>query len=101
MDAEHPATTDPATSVADPAGHGNATTHRAPRPAPEGQLRLHVGEPNGRAEWRLDEETRAVGRRGIAQARAALRSARADHLDERRDRPAASGSPSARHSTAA
>ena len=26
-------------------------------------------------EWRLDESTRAVGRQGISQARAALRSA--------------------------
>lgn len=32
-------------------------------------------------DWTLDEATRAIGRRGIAQSRAALRAARADHLD--------------------
>jgi hypothetical protein len=55
----------------------------SPAAAPGGQLRLHVGAADRHPEWRLDDETRAVGRRGIAQARAALRSARADHLDER------------------
>ena len=44
------------------------------------------------AEWRLDEHTREVGRRGIAAARARLRSsgratgARGDGADDRDDR---------------
>jgi hypothetical protein len=29
------------------------------------------------AEWRLDESTRAIGRRGLAEARTALRAAQA------------------------
>jgi hypothetical protein len=42
--------------------------------------------PAREATWRLDDSTRAVGRRGIQQARAALRSAarqRAIGPDER------------------
>ena len=34
------------------------------------------------ADWRLDEETRAIGRAGVARARAVL--ARRDESDERR-----------------
>jgi hypothetical protein len=43
----------------------------------ERQLVLLEHEP----EWRIDEETRDVGRAGVAEARAALRSAlrRAGH----------------------
>jgi hypothetical protein len=37
--------------------------------------------------WRLDERTRAVGRAGVAQARAALRSVHA----RRQDAPGAAG----------
>jgi hypothetical protein len=42
------------------------------------QLRLLPGRasPTGRPEWALDERTRAVGRRGVAEARAILRRAR-------------------------
>jgi hypothetical protein len=29
------------------------------------------------AEWRLDDSTRAIGRRGLAEARSALRAAKA------------------------
>jgi hypothetical protein len=29
------------------------------------------------AEWRLDDSTRAIGRRGLAEARSALRAAQA------------------------
>ena len=47
--------------------------------------------------WKLDEKTRRVGYAGIAQARAALRSARASHLDDR----AAAGAASSRRPTAA
>ncbi len=65
----------------------------SPTAAPGGQLRLHVGDADRHPEWRLDDETKAVGRRGIAQARAALRSARASHLDD--------GAASSRRPTAA
>ena len=74
----------------------------SPTAAPGGQLRLHVGAADHHPEWRLDDETRALGRRGIAQARAALRSARADHLDDRAVRAAgAGGAASSRRRTAA
>jgi hypothetical protein len=73
----------------------------SPTAAPGGQLRLHVGDPDRHPEWRLDDETRAVGRRGIAQARAALRSARADHLDDRAAAAASSDAASSRRQTAA
>lgn len=32
-------------------------------------------------DWQLDEETKSIGRRGIAQARAALRSSKAGKID--------------------
>lgn len=35
---------------------------------------LHLIEPD--TMWRLDEETRQIGRRGLADAREALRSSR-------------------------
>ena len=74
----------------------------SPTAAPGGQLQLHVGEADRHPEWRLDDETRAVGRRGIAQARAALRSARADHLDGRVAAAATTGdAASSRRRTAA
>ena len=56
----------------------------APRPSPDriphGQLRLL--NTAAHPEWQLDESTRAVGRRGIEQARAALRAARGDHTTQ-------------------
>ena len=39
------------------------------------QPQLFAVEPE--PEWRLDEETKALGRRGVAEAREALRRARA------------------------
>jgi hypothetical protein len=42
---------------------------------PEAQLRL-IGTPDGGGTWRLSRATREVGRRGVAQARAALQAAR-------------------------
>ncbi|MDH4143685.1 MAG: hypothetical protein OEY23_00770 [Acidimicrobiia bacterium] len=39
------------------------------------QLKLRIVDTTG-SQFRLDEHTKSVGRRGIAQARAALRSAR-------------------------
>jgi hypothetical protein len=35
----------------------------------------------GGEEWRLDEETRRIGQRGIAAARAALAAPRSGHAD--------------------
>ena len=37
---------------------------------------LHLLPHDHQANWRLNEETRAVGRKGLAQARAALIAAR-------------------------
>lgn len=72
--------------------------HEAPRTAveriPHGQLRLLNTADH--PEWQLDESTRAVGRRGVAQARAALRAARGEHTDG-----GAGGAHPARRSTAA
>jgi len=42
----------------------------------ETQLRLLPGGSPARADWQLDERTRAVGRRGVEQAREVLRRAR-------------------------
>jgi hypothetical protein len=39
------------------------------------QLHLLTNQPE--AAWRLDPKTRAIGQRGLAQARAALQAARA------------------------
>jgi hypothetical protein len=69
--------------------------HDAPRPAgeriPHGQLRLLNTADH--PEWQLDESTRALGRRGVEQARAALRAARGEHAtrpeDATRTRPGA------------
>jgi hypothetical protein len=41
----------------------------------ERQLHLLSDEDASRPNWRLDATTRAIGRRGLAQARAALRAA--------------------------
>jgi hypothetical protein len=51
------------------------------------QLTLLAGE---RPDWRLDDETRETGKRGVATARAALQAARRRQLDDDPDpRPAA------------
>ena len=44
---------------------------------------------DGRGDWRLDDETKAVGLQGIAEAREVLRRARAETRasGERRDHP--------------
>ncbi len=45
----------------------------------ERQLKLTLVEPHDHrapAEWQLDDETKEVGRRGVAEARAALQQAR-------------------------
>jgi hypothetical protein len=50
-------------------------------------------EPGPAPDWRLDESTRALGRRGVADARSALRAAMrhrcADASDEPRQHPSA------------
>jgi hypothetical protein len=51
------------------------------------QLTLITADENG--SWRLDEETRQVGRRGVADARAALQASRRDAEDDRDTRPSA------------
>ena len=61
MDADTPPTTEPNPAPARATGRG-------------GQLRLL--DVSHRPEWRLDDTTREVGRRGIEAARAALRSSR-------------------------
>jgi hypothetical protein len=73
-------------------GGGQATaTSRPTEPAPttsrsdDAQLRLLP--PNEGATWRLSGTTREIGRRGVAEARAALQAAR--RHGERPDRSAA------------
>jgi|GEM_PF-4436312 len=44
------------------------------RPGAEVQLRLLPG--GSRPDWMLDERTRTLGRRGVAEAREVLRNAR-------------------------
>jgi hypothetical protein len=41
----------------------------------ERQLHLLTDDDHRRADWRLDAHTRAIGRQGLARARAALRAA--------------------------
>ena len=45
------------------------------------QLTLITADENG--SWRLDEETRKVGRQGVADARAALQASRRPAEDDR------------------
>jgi hypothetical protein len=45
------------------------------------QLTLLTPRPGGRAAWRLDERTRETGRKGVAEARAALAAARRPRPD--------------------
>jgi len=51
---------------------------RAPKETGDSQLRLLPGTSvSGHPDWELDERTRKVGRFGVAQAREALRRAKA------------------------
>jgi hypothetical protein len=45
---------------------------------------LHLIDPS-EVSWRLDERTKAVGRQGIARARAALAAARAPRTTDATD----------------
>ena len=54
----------------------------------EAQLHLLPTDDDAEASWRLDESTRAIGRRGVADARGALRAAlrhRASEADDAGD----------------
>jgi hypothetical protein len=91
MDAEHRRTRHPARGATPAAEATQEGTDRSRSRTFDGQLVLldTIRHP----EWRLDEATRAVGRQGVAKARAALAAARAEHLDdERRREPAAPAS---------
>lgn len=63
------------------------STKRPPTPESPTQLRLVADQPDAEhpemesVPWRLDDETKAIGRKGIAQARQILRAARPTHLD--------------------
>jgi hypothetical protein len=59
------------------AGQDNSTKERHPS-AETDAAQLWLLPPTGTSTWRLSRSTREVGRRGIAQAREALRAARAD-----------------------
>jgi hypothetical protein len=48
----------------------------------EAQLHLLPTEDDVEASWRLDDSTRAIGRRGVADARGALRAALRHRADE-------------------
>ena len=56
----------------------------SPSPSTPAQLAL-LGEPTAHvaSRWRLDEATRARGRRGVASAREALAQAAARRAEER------------------
>lgn len=45
------------------------------------QLLLVADSTTDASHWRLDEETREIGRQGLAKARAALEASRPAHLD--------------------
>lgn len=58
---------------------------------------MFESEARREPEWEIDEATRAAGRKGIAQARAALEAA----LEARRQREGAAAAHAARPSRAA
>jgi hypothetical protein len=47
------------------------------------ERQLHLLEPP-EPDWHLDETTKAIGRKGVAEARQALRRARKTTVDQRR-----------------
>jgi hypothetical protein len=79
----------------------------------EAQLHLLSDEPSAQApaarrrprtassEWRLDERTRAQGRRGIAQARSALALAARHRAEARSEATAHADDQAERHPSAA
>jgi len=55
----------------------------------ERQLKLLEPDDRPDSEWQLDDDTKEVGRRGVAGARAALQAARRQAVVERRRHDAA------------
>jgi hypothetical protein len=47
----------------------------------QAQLLLVTDESTSANHWQLDDETREIGRKGVAQARAILQSTRSTSLD--------------------
>jgi hypothetical protein len=48
------------------------------------ERQLHLLEPS-EPDWHLDDTTREIGRRGVAEAREALQRARKTAADQRRE----------------
>jgi len=57
----------------------SATTEQTRATQP--QLLLVTDSATSEQHWHLDDETREIGRQGLAKARAALDAARPSHLD--------------------
>jgi hypothetical protein len=58
--------------------------HDATEPARSNDTQLRLIPPTEGGTWRLSGSTREVGRRGVAEARAALRAARRKDAERRR-----------------
>jgi len=59
-----------------------ATKSTSPRiSAVQAQLLLVTDETTSAHHWQLDDETREIGRKGVAQARAILQATRSTSLD--------------------
>gem|GEM_PF-4939472 len=56
---------------------GPRDAEKRPKPAAQSQARSSYFRYGGPEDWRVDERTRAAGRRGLADARAALARLRA------------------------
>jgi hypothetical protein len=70
---------DPVVDLIEPTDGTEATSEASPASGTgtRRQVRVRVASVrHERPEWRLDDRTRDVGRRGIEQARAALRASR-------------------------
>ena len=68
----------------------------------EAQLHLLPTEDDADVSWRLDETTRAIGRRGVEDARVALRAALRHRHDDSLDSSGAEGRQGpGRHASAA
>ncbi len=56
------------------------TTNR-PESSSQPELLLVSDSPTAGNRWQLDDRTKEIGRKGLAEARAALKAARPAHLD--------------------
>ncbi len=63
------------------------TPVEAPLTGDADATQLRLLEVQARQGWRLDESTRAIGRQGVEQARAALRSPRSHAEQAHHDEP--------------